>query len=110
MVSGHIHMQTKFSNKLVNHTVETELIHINTETHHVYFIKSDNTLIKNKNKNKNKNKIMYTNKKNILLSILILYIYILLIFFFHLLPPWRVAQAQGLVGLTPRLTLHARQL
>ena len=45
MVSGHTNVQTKFSNKLVNHTVETELIHINTETYHIYLIKSLNTPI-----------------------------------------------------------------
>jgi hypothetical protein len=50
MASGHIHMQAKFSNKLVNHTVETKLIHTNTKTHHIYLIKRHNTPIKQKNK------------------------------------------------------------
>ena len=40
MTSGHIHVRTKFSNKSINHTVETGLIHTNTETHHIYLIKS----------------------------------------------------------------------
>ena len=41
MTNGHIYVQTKFSNKLVNHVVETELIHTNIETHHIYL----NTII-----------------------------------------------------------------
>ena len=46
---------------------------------------------------------MYTNKKKFS------YIYILLKKKnFHLLPPWGVAQAQGLVGFTPGLALTAR--
>jgi hypothetical protein len=48
MPSGHIHVQTKFLNKLVNHTVKTELIDTSTETHHIYLIKSQNTSIKKK--------------------------------------------------------------
>ena len=35
MASDHIHVRTKFSNKSINHTVETDLIHTNTETHHI---------------------------------------------------------------------------
>ena len=35
MTSDHIHVQTKFPNKSINHTVETSLIHTNTETHHI---------------------------------------------------------------------------
>ena len=35
MANDHIHVQTKFSNKSINHTVETGLIHTNTETHHI---------------------------------------------------------------------------
>ena len=38
MASDHIHVRTKFSNKLINHTVETNLIHTNTETHHICLI------------------------------------------------------------------------
>jgi hypothetical protein len=45
MASGHINVQTKFSNKLINHTVKIKLIHINTETYHIYLIKSQNTPI-----------------------------------------------------------------
>ena len=48
MPSGHIHVQTKFLNKLINHTVKTELIDTSTETHHIYLIKSQNTSIKKK--------------------------------------------------------------
>ena len=33
MASDHIHVRTKFSNKSINHIVETGLIH--TETHHI---------------------------------------------------------------------------
>ena len=36
MASDHIHVRTKFSNKSINHTMETGLIHMNTETHHIY--------------------------------------------------------------------------
>ena len=78
MASDHIYVQTKFSNKLVNQIVDTELIHTNTETHHIYHIKRHNTpiiiiiiII-----------IMSTKKKKILLSMLIIYIYI------YMLPPW----------------------
>ena len=35
IASDHIHVRTKFSNKLINHTVETSLIHTNTETNHI---------------------------------------------------------------------------
>ena len=35
MSSDHIHVQTKFSNKSINRTVETGLIHTNTEIHHI---------------------------------------------------------------------------
>jgi hypothetical protein len=35
MANDHIHMQTKFSNKSINHTVETGLIYTNTETNHI---------------------------------------------------------------------------
>jgi hypothetical protein len=51
MANGHIHVWTKFSNKSVNHEVETSPIHTNTEAHHVYLNKST-TLIKKKIKNK----------------------------------------------------------
>ena len=35
IASGYI-----ISNKSVNHIVETDLIHINTETHHIYLTKN----------------------------------------------------------------------
>ena len=35
IASDHIYVQTKFSNKSINHTVKTKLIHTNTETHHI---------------------------------------------------------------------------
>jgi hypothetical protein len=35
MASNHIHVRTKFSNKSIDHTVETSFIHTNTETHHI---------------------------------------------------------------------------
>ena len=35
MASDHIYVRTKFSNKSINHTVETGLIHTNTETHYI---------------------------------------------------------------------------
>ena len=35
MASDHIHVRTKFSNKSINHIVETGLIHTNTEIHHI---------------------------------------------------------------------------
>ena len=43
-------VETKFSNKSINHIVETDLFHTNTETHLIYFIKRHKTPIKNKNK------------------------------------------------------------
>ena len=35
MASDHIHVRIKFSNKSINHTVETSFIHTNTKTHHI---------------------------------------------------------------------------
>jgi hypothetical protein len=61
MVSDYIHARTKFSIKSINHTVETSLIHTNTETHHIclrYILL----------------KAQHSHKK---------YIYILIIFFFY---------------------------
>ena len=39
--------------QISNHTVETNLIHINIETHHIYLIKMHNTSINNNNNNNN---------------------------------------------------------
>ena len=56
MASDHLHVRTKFSNKSINHTVETGLIHTNTKTHHICL-----TYISVKAQYSKKKK-MYTNK------------------------------------------------
>ena len=78
MANGHIHVQTKFSNKSINYTVGTDFIHTNTETIHIYLIKRHNTPIKK----------LCILIKNILLYMLIIF-----------------SQALGLVRLTPGLVV-----
>ena len=74
MVSGCIHVQIKFSHKLINHTVEIDFIHTNILKHIT---------------------IMYTNKKNYFMYTIIYYF-----FLGSFVAPLGVAQTQGLVRLT----------
>ena len=74
MASGCIHVQIKFSHKLINHTVEIDLIHTNILKHIT---------------------IMYTNKKNYFMYTIIYYF-----FLGSFVAPLGVAQTQGLVRLT----------
>ena len=53
MTNDHIHVRIKFSNKSINHTVETGFIHMNTETHNICLIY---ILLKAQHSNKKKKK------------------------------------------------------
>ena len=90
-------MHTKFLNKSINHIVETDFIHTNSETRHIYLIKRHNTPIKNK-----KLKKMYTNKSiSTNNSIYIFYfMYTIIIIIFSLVAPIRgLPKPKGLWGL-----------
>jgi hypothetical protein len=100
IASGYIHVQMKFSNKLVNHIPWKPNSFTQTLKHITYILLKVKTLPL-------KTKFCILIKK-FLLSILInFFIYIFFFSFFHLLPPWGVTQAQGLVGLTPGPALVA---
>ena len=112
MTSGHIHVRTKFSNKSINHTVETGLIYMNTETHHICLTY---ILLKTQHSHNQKKKCKLINF--FICRLIYIYIYISFylylytnnfffnvyyFFFLHLLPPWGGCPSPWACGAYPR--------